>query len=316
MFEKDKTEKISVVIATYNGSQTIEETLKSCFSQSELPKEVIIVDDASTDDTVDIVKKFDFRGIPVKIIENRKNFGGPAKPFNTGIACATGSLIATLEQDDLWHRDKLTLSRKAFESLPEAGLVYSDNESFENKAPKLADVSIDKAVLPRLIPADEAVKLAMEKQFTLSLSNMVFRKPRWKAAGGLPEKFKICTDYNFLVRLLRAGCRVAHIPETLVYYRVHPKSVWLTSDYIRRNLERYSAVDSLCRAFPRLVEPRIREEAGSKIFDIAYKSAATGKCFQAIRFYLWSLRYGVLPAKVFRSIARVLIKLAFRKEYE
>jgi len=100
------------------------------------------------------------------------------------------------------------------------------------------------------------------------------------------------------------------------YYRVHPKSVWLTSDYINRNFERSSAVDSLCRAFPRLADPRIKEELGLKIFDIADKSARGGKCFRAISFYLWSLRHKASPKKVFRAIVRVLIKLIFRKDYE
>ncbi len=277
---------------------------------------MIIVDDASTDNTLDIVKQLDFPPIPVKIIQNKTNSGGPAKPFNTGIAAASGPLIATLEQDDLWHKDKLALSRRAFEIAPEAGLVYADNRSFEKEAPAVPVEALDKEARPQLVPADEAVRRAMEKQFTLSLSNMVFRKSCWERVGGLPEKLKICADYNFLARLSCAGCRVAHIPQTLVYYRVHPKSVWLTSDYINRNFERYSAVDLLIRAFPGSVDPRLREEAGLKIFDIAYKSATEGKCLQAIRFYFWSLRYKVPPGRVFRAIARVLMKLIFRKEYE
>jgi GT2 family glycosyltransferase len=222
-------------------------------------------------------------------------------------------LIATLEQDDVWHSEKLALIRKAFEAFPEAGLVYGDYQAFEKEPPVLNEAKEARA---QLLSPDGAIKLAMEKQFTLSLSNMVFCKSWWKRVGSLPERFKICADYNFLARLLRAGCPVAHVPKALVYYRVRPESVWFGSDYVKRNFERYAAVDYLCRAYPSLVDQRLRKEVGDKIFDIAYKSAVEGRCFQAISFYIWSLRYGAPPGRVFRSIARVLLKLFLSKDYE
>lgn len=309
---------ISVVIATHNGSRTIEETLKSCFSQSELPAEVIIVDDASTDDTINVVKKFDFPAIPVKIIQNKKNSGGPAKPFNTGISGASCPLIATLEQDDIWQRDKLALSRRAFEVFPEAGMAYANFYVWfesEKGALIVPDSGIDSETLPQLIPGDEAVKRAMAKQFTQTLSNIVFRKSCWKRAGGIPEKFKICADYAFLSRLISTGSRIVHLPQTLTYYRYHPASIWHSRDYVSRLADQSSVRELLCRAFPKLVDPHIRSELAGIIYDIAFESAKSGKCWQAISFYLWSLRYKAPPMKVFRSIARVLVKLAFGKEY-
>lgn len=312
----DKTEKMSVVIVTHNRSRIVEETLKSCIRQSEPPSEIIIVDDASTDDTVGVLKRFDFGPIPVKIIQNKKNFGGPAKPFNTGIACASGDIIALLEDDDIWHKDKMALSRKAFGVFPETGLVYADYQPFENEAPVLPDGLIDTGVRPRLVPHDEAVKTAMEKQFALSLSNMVFRKSCWKRAGGFPENFKICADYTFLARLLRAGCGVVHIPKTLIYYRVSQDSQYFGSNYIIRNFEKCWTLDFLFRTFPKSVDPHKKDELGAKIFDVADKSARTGKCFLAIYLYFWSLRHRVPPRRVFRAIGRVLIKLIFERDYK
>jgi len=312
-FIKEKIDNISVVITVYNGSRTIADALKSCVAQSQPPAEIIVVDDASTDDTVSIVKKFDFRGIPVQVIESKRNSGGPARPFNNGIACARGPLIATLEQDDVWHPEKLALSRRAFVEFPQAGLVYGDYQAFEKELSPLNEAREGR---PQLVSPDEAVKLAMEKQFTLSLSNMAFRKSWWKRTGGLPEKFKICADYNFLARLLSLGCPVAHIPAELFFYRVRPESVWFGSNYVSRNSEKCAAVDHLCRSFPRLADVHLRNQLGLKIFDVAFQAAKSGRCFQAISFYLWSLRYGIAPGKVFRSVARVLVKLVFRKDYE
>jgi len=305
-----------VVIVTHNRSRIVEETLKSCIRQSEPPAEIIIVDDASTDDTIGVVKRFNFGSIPVKIIKNEKNFGGPAKPFNTGIACASGDIIALLEDDDIWHRDKLALSRNAFGVFPEAGLVYADYQPFENDAFVLPSDPINIKVEPRLITHAEAVKTAMERQFALSLSNMVFRKSCWKRAGGFPENFKICADYTFLARLLRIECRVVHIPKILIYYRVSQNSQYFSSDYIIRNYEKCRSLDFLFRTFPKSVDPHKRDELGAKLFDVADKSARAGRCFLAIYLYSWSLRHGAPPQRVFRAIARVLMKLILKKDYE
>lgn len=305
--------KISVIIATYNGSRTIEETLDSCLAQSEPPAEVIVVDDASTDNTVALVQSLTPAAVPVRVIRHRHNSGGPARPFNTGIAHACGDLIALLEQDDLWHRDKLALSRKAFEMLPEAGMAYAEFRAFEKDSPLLSAESADTETLPQLVSRDEAVKRAMERQFTLTLSNMVFTRSCWGKAGGFPEQFKICTDYAFLSRLLSAGCRIASIPQPLVYYRVRPVSHWFSSDFVNRNFEKCSVVDSLWRAYPELMDPRIRRKLGLEIFDTAIQSAGRGKIFRAAYFYFWSLRHKVSPFRVFRVIGKTLMKLLYRE---
>ncbi len=103
--------KISVVIPAYNAAATIESTLKSCYDQSLQPYEVIVVDDAGTDNTVAIVAA----SYPqVKIISLRKN-AGVAVARNTGWAQASGDIIAFLDSDDQWHQRKLEVIYYLFE---------------------------------------------------------------------------------------------------------------------------------------------------------------------------------------------------------
>lgn len=96
---------ISVVIPVYNASKTIVRALDGVFSQSLLPQEVILINDGSTDNSVEVIKNSKYQDrVLVKTIPN----GGPSNARNTGISMATGDWIAFLDADDEWiNTDKL-----------------------------------------------------------------------------------------------------------------------------------------------------------------------------------------------------------------
>lgn len=107
--------KISVVIPAYNAAATIADTLRSCLQQSLPADEIIVVDDASTDNTVNIVRGI---GTGITLIQLNEN-KGVANARNTGWAKASGDIIAFLDSDDNWHADKLKMMRFFFENYPE-----------------------------------------------------------------------------------------------------------------------------------------------------------------------------------------------------
>lgn len=98
--------KFTVVIPTFNSSNTIEATLSSVLKQSYPAYEIIVVDDASTDDTAVVVENI--ASGTVKYIQKIHN-SGSSSARNKGIDAATGDYIAFLDADDLWHEDKLML---------------------------------------------------------------------------------------------------------------------------------------------------------------------------------------------------------------
>jgi glycosyltransferase involved in cell wall biosynthesis len=307
----------SVVIAAYNGAGTIQETIASCLDQSFLPAEVIIVDDHSTDETLKIVREIRSLDVPVRILQTPRNSGGPAQPFNVGIAAASCDLVALLEQDDIWHRDKLLSLKKAFEIFPDSELAYADPRAFEKD---ILDRTIrldENGPAVERVPRDEGVRKALNSQFTLTISNMVLKKSSWKRAGGFPEDFRISTDYAFLARLLRSGCHIIHIPQVLVHYRVHPKSVWLTSNYSRRHYEKYVIMELLCGLAKGSDEARVKSRhLAEEMFDTGFLAAKSGQVGPAIFFYLWSLKHRAPLGKVVRSVGRVLLKGLFGREYQ
>lgn len=113
--------KVTVIIPTYNRSHTILRSIKSVLSQSFQCFELIVVDDASTDDTESVVNGIvDGR---IKYIKHATNKGGAAAR-NTGIELSKGELIAFQDSDDEWFYNKLEMQIAVFESLPHISAVY------------------------------------------------------------------------------------------------------------------------------------------------------------------------------------------------
>ncbi|MDE3022538.1 MAG: glycosyltransferase family 2 protein [Pseudomonadota bacterium] len=117
--------KISVCMATFNGGRFISEQLDSIRMQIESSDEIIIVDDASSDDTVERIRScHDDR---IRIIEHEINLG-VVQSFQQALEEATGDIIFLSDQDDLWKKDKVRTVCDIFQSQPETTLVLSDAE--------------------------------------------------------------------------------------------------------------------------------------------------------------------------------------------
>ena len=116
---------ISVAMATYNGARFVTEQLDSIAGQTQLPVEVVICDDRSTDETVSILENFAAKA-PFRVTLHRNDEQlGYRLNFKKAVSFCTGELIAFCDQDDVWHPDKLkTLSAQFGE--PEVMLAYSN----------------------------------------------------------------------------------------------------------------------------------------------------------------------------------------------
>ena len=101
------SELISVVMPTFNSRKYIKYSIQSVLSQSYKNIELIVVDDCSTDNTIEIVKKFKKKDKRIKIFKTNKNSGVASVARNIGIKEAKGDYYAFLDSDDIWHVDKL-----------------------------------------------------------------------------------------------------------------------------------------------------------------------------------------------------------------
>ena len=110
---------ISVIIPAYNYARYLAEAIDSALGQTYAPLEVIVVDDASTDDTPRVLAAY---GQRIRAI--RQPNGGAGAARNTGIAAARGEYVAFLDADDVWLPRKLELQMALFDADPALGLIH------------------------------------------------------------------------------------------------------------------------------------------------------------------------------------------------
>lgn len=122
---------ISIALCTYNGARYLEEQLVSIAKQTRLPDEMIICDDQSKDNTLEIITNFASKvPFPIRLSPNEKNLGS-TKNFEKAIGLCTGDLIFLSDQDDIWHPEKLDKIEKIFSTSDSIGAVFSDAEAVD-----------------------------------------------------------------------------------------------------------------------------------------------------------------------------------------
>ena len=128
--------KVSVAMASYNGAAHIAEQLESILSQTRRPDEIVICDDASADDTVEVasaILKAD--GISYCIIKHAEN-GGVLRSFTDATGACTGDIIFFCDQDDFWQPEKVEECMKVFEENKDCELVFADASLTDDKLNK------------------------------------------------------------------------------------------------------------------------------------------------------------------------------------
>ena len=133
---QNQNNSISVLMATFNGERFIKEQIKSILSQTEKPKELIIIDDHSNDSTLHVaLKALNNSGINWKVYTRKKNIGY-AKNFIDGVRYCSGEYVAFCDQDDIWHPDKIRLASGLINSnRPE--LIFSNYVAVDSTAQKI-----------------------------------------------------------------------------------------------------------------------------------------------------------------------------------
>jgi glycosyltransferase involved in cell wall biosynthesis len=208
---------ISVLIDTYNYGKYVEEAIESVLTQ-DFPAEemeVLVVDDGSTDDTAERVRKYGER-----VKHFYKKNGGQASAFNYGIARARGEYVALLDADDYWLPGKLKRVAEAFEQNPEAGLVYHAFREFVEETGEWREGSFS-AVSGRLLGDRKRIL-----QYTATqTSGLTFRTNAVREL--LPQNEAITTQADgLLAALIVFLAPVVAIAEPLAVYRIHGKNLY------------------------------------------------------------------------------------------
>lgn len=202
---------ISIVIPCYNAATYIERTIHSCMNQSESAYEIIVVNDASTDNTLDILHQIKENRYPSLIILNNEKNSGASYSRNSGWNTAKGDYIAFLDSDDSFHQEKIRIIKTYIQNFGENIYWHYFSYALENE--KLPEI-----VIPESLPSVQLTRFSkLLLQSGISTCTLVVPK-EWKIR--FDENMRYCEDYDFILRSSFLQSLVK-IPLSLTY--VHRK---------------------------------------------------------------------------------------------
>jgi glycosyltransferase involved in cell wall biosynthesis len=219
---------VSVMVANYNGEKFIADAIHSACAQTLTSIEIIVCDDASTDSSVQIVKRLIAQDSRIRLIESGSNLGAAAAR-NRALDLARGRWIAVLDSDDLMHPDRLRLLIEEGQTSG-ADIVADDLLLFDNdrRAPPRTLFSGKWAKAGRWVSAEDY--LATNDLYGRGPA-IGYLKPLFRAAtiakqnARYDERLILAEDYNFVFRLLMAGARFRTVPQIGYFYRRHSGSI-------------------------------------------------------------------------------------------
>jgi teichuronic acid biosynthesis glycosyltransferase TuaG len=263
---------VSVIIPAYKAALTIKRALASVATQTLKPKQVIVVDDGSDDDTFKIAKAFkdQLHGIELKVF-SQKNLGAGAAR-NHAINEASGEWLAFLDADDEWLPKKLAIS---MEAIYKHNLILVAHNYFNIKGTRKKIVFCNTRYEATTTPYR-----GLYRKGFLATSSVVVRRDTVLVAGGFDETLKTAQDFDLWLKILKKENTKFRVePDVLLNYFVTPMSI--TSNTSRR-LD--CTLRIALRHAPSWIDLHIR------IFSIHYEainSALTkGQIIEALCFFI------------------------------
>jgi glycosyltransferase involved in cell wall biosynthesis len=213
-----RAERVSVVLPVYNRSTYVGEAIESVLAQTLPPDELIVVDDGSTDDSLAVVESF---ARPCLYVIRQENAGiGAAR--NRGLGAATGELIAFIDSDDLWERDKLEIQVRALLERDEVQLVFGHLVEF--LSPDRAD------------ELDGTLRIATDAVPGLIATTLLARRAAIERIGPFDEGLRVGEFVEWMARARDLGLVSRMLPEIVARRRIHGGNTVLTranTDYLR-----------------------------------------------------------------------------------
>jgi glycosyltransferase involved in cell wall biosynthesis len=208
-------------MCAFNGARFLDAQLHSFAAQTRLPDELIVCDDASSDDSCKIVRDFARQAeFPVRLVVNDRNLG-TTRNFEQGVRFCRGPIIALADQDDVWYPHKLERIENIFESSPSVLAVFSDADLIDECSKPLRHKLWNALAFTR----GEQRQFARGKELDVLIrhpvvtgATMAFRKEFFELATPLPPDE---SHDRWLAFLLAARGRMELIPQPLMQYRRH-----------------------------------------------------------------------------------------------
>ena len=227
-----ETPLVSVFIPVYNAEKYIAESLESILNQTYQNLEIILVDDGSTDRSVEIIESYQDERI--KLIRNEKNMGIPFTR-NVGLENASGKYMAIMDSDDISLPERIEKQVKYLENHPEIDVVGSYYYKFSGE--KTREIRLT------YIHPDEIDIVLLFYSPISNPSSMVRLETVRKHRLKYNLNYFVAQDYGFWVEISKVGGKIAVIPEFLLKYRTGHENI--TKNRIKRKLNVEKIIQSI-----------------------------------------------------------------------
>ena len=285
---------VSVIITCYNYGRYLAGCMESVLGQTYRDIEIIIVNDGSTDNTDEIVKKY-ITDPKVRYI--KQNNSGQANAKNAGISHARGAFLAFLDADDVWEITKLEKQVPLFAD-PTVGVVYSLTKYIDEEGRSL-DLTVDGKYLK---PCAGEISQHLYFDNFIPFSSSVVRRDCLEKVGLFDESIKMGIDWDLWLRI-SAAYTFAYVDEPLLYYRVGH------AGQMSKNLEeRQRCSDRIMRKFVQENPDRLPNSVIQKA--MAYTNCNRGYYYRNIdtslsnRFYLDAIRSDITEWDAYRGLLK------------
>ncbi len=228
-----KPPKVSIILPNYNHAPYLPARLESIFNQTYQDFEVILMDDASTDNSLEVFERYAHRG-DVQIIRNQENSGSPFAQWLKAFDLVKGDILWIAESDDLCENNFLEQLLPAFQD-PEVKLAYCASNIIDDEgtvvgnypeSEYLRSISPTRWLHDYCVPAEEEINQAFGiKNTILNISAALFRKPQLDGRfKNTLEKMHIAGDTYLLLHIMSSG-KVYYKARILNYHRRHRQSI-------------------------------------------------------------------------------------------
>ncbi len=270
---------VSAIIPNYNYGRFVGAAIESVLAQTFPCHEIIVVDDGSTDDSLEIISRYQKDGVKVVRQQNR----GVGSARNAGVKNSSGELVAFLDADDLWLPQKIERQLERLLSDPEFGFISCGMREFDAAGSTIRVYDEGKEGWC----ADEIllIKAVFKGPSTQLLWRSVF-----DLAGGFDETKEMhpCEDWEFCYRLAKVT-KIAFIPDLLVDYRNHGGNGHLQIPRLERAVT--LAMDKIYKDAGPEVEKFRHQSYGNMHLILSGSFLQAGQTWKSIRHGIKSMRH-------------------------
>lgn len=290
--------RVSVLLPTYNRAAYVGQAIKSALDQTYADLEVVVVDDGSTDNTVEMVRSFtDGR---VRFI--RQDNKGISGALNTAFRASRGRYVAILNSDDLWLPELLEEEVPVLEANPDIGLVYARAQAMDTLGRPLGQVlgapeKYRGQTFASLLYGDHVCGVTA-----------AFRRELAEQVGLWDESLVANEDWDMWLRLSLV-CRFRFVDRVLARFRIHPGNITGASHrFVQLSLDRVRILD---KVFSRHDLPpgslSMKPLAYRNVYvDVGLRWLSVGKWRDALRYFGMALQVSpcplMTPARIFYLI--------------